>query len=174
MDCNADALAHLYDRYNRLVYSLALRILQSHALAEEITSDVFVRIWQKPTTWDPNKGSLITWMLSITRYASIDRLRYERRRPDHQGMELVEEVHVEGDTSTDEIMWTDGPLVRELLKRLPREQVEVLELAFFEGMTHKEMAQYLNLPLGTVKTRVRLGLQKLRAMWMEASTVPER
>ncbi len=170
MACDSDALAELYDRYGRLVYSLAIRILQSPMLAEEITADVFMRIWQKPASWDPNKGKLVTWMLSITRYAAIDRLRYERHRPDHRGMELLDELHAES-SGAEELLWSDGQLLRDLLTRLPAEQIEALELAFFQGMTHTEMAEHLHLPLGTVKTRVRLGLQKLRALWLDATKV---
>jgi len=167
------ALSELYQRYGLLVHSLALRILQKRELAEEISQDTFLNVWNHPETWRADGGRLSSWLLTVTRYKAIDRIRHEQRRPDLKASPLYEEqVQAEPSTQPDDPAAEDGRLIRALLSQLPAEQAEVIELAFFQGMTHSAMAERLNLPLGTVKTRVRLGLQKLRMLW-EASTDPD-
>jgi RNA polymerase sigma-70 factor (ECF subfamily) len=164
------ALAELYQCYGGLVYSLALRVLQDTNLAEEITQDAFLEVWKRPESWDPAKGRLSSWLLTLTRYTAIDRLRRERRQLNaisttiDEGLEQLPstEEHA-GDPR-----WQEGQTLRLLMAQLPPEQAQVIELAFFQGMTHSEMAEYTHLPLGTVKTRVRLGLQKLKSLWGEA------
>ncbi len=162
------ALGDLYQQYGSAIYSMALRVLRDSREAEEITQDVFLRVWNAPEKWDETKGRLISWLLTVTRYAAIDRLRAENRRA--LDVELQEETELAGETSefnTPE--WQNGQIVRRLLTQLPPEQAQVIELAFFGGLTHRELADRLNLPIGTVKTRVRLGLQKLRQLWLEAT-----
>lgn len=159
------ALSELYRRYSTLIYSLALRILQNPILAEEVAQDIFMEIWKRPASWDPSRGRLSSWLLTVTRYTAIDRLRKEQRSPD-ASTPLDETQHAIEDPVADPI-WQDGQLLRALIKKLPPEQAQAIELAFFQGMTHSQMAERLALPLGTVKTRVRLGLQKLRALWEE-------
>ena len=167
------ALSELYQRYGLLVHSLALRILQKRELAEEITQDTFLNVWNHPETWSADGGRLSSWLLTVTRYKAIDWIRREQRRPDLQAGPLHEEqVQAEPSAQPDDPAAEDGRLIRSLLSQLPVEQACVIELAFFQGMTHSEMAERLNLPLGTVKTRVRLGLQKLRSLW-EATTDPD-
>lgn len=160
-----DALMALYGRYSSLVYSLALRTLRQPALAEEVTQDVFVKVWQQPQRWDPELGQFSSWLLTITRNAAIDRLRREQR---HQTVELDPPA-----TSTpannpglDHPLWYDGQVLRRLLYELPDEQRLLIELAFFQGYTHRELAERLDLPLGTVKTRLRSGMQRLRSLWI--------
>ncbi len=163
-----NALSELYNRYGRAVYGLAFRVVQNSTLAEEVTQDTFLKVWNQPESWDPVRGKLVSWLLTIARYTAIDRLRREQRRP--MGAPLDDILEVVGKRALiDDPIWQDGRLLRTLIARLPPDQIEVIELGFYEGMTHSEMAEHLKLPLGTVKTRVRLGLQKLKTMWVEAS-----
>jgi RNA polymerase sigma-70 factor (ECF subfamily) len=160
------ALAQLYDRYNRLVFSLALAIVQDRATAEEITLDVFMRIWQKAALYNPEQARVSTWLTHITRNHSIDVLRRRAARPEHYSVELNEEAprsEPPGPTPADT---TEETLQRErvhsALSLLPADQRQVLFLAYFEGYTQSQIAETLHQPLGTVKTRMRLALQKLR------------
>lgn len=156
------ALAILYHYYGDAVYGLALHILQDSGSAEEVTQDIFLKVWERAIQWDFQKGRLSTWLLAMTRHAAIDRLRQENRRP------LV-------DTSADnvEAMFHpnhdghDEQELRGLITQLPQEQIQVIQLAFFGGMSQNDIAETLNIPLGTIKTRLRLGLQKLRKLWMD-------
>lgn len=164
------ALAALYDRYGGPVYSMALYILRSRTQAEEVTQTIFLRVWQHAERWDPSKGQLISWLLTLARYTAIDALRHEQRRPALVDAPLDDLPHLAAQPSqVNDPLWHDGQLLRELLGRLPAEQAQAIRLAFFGGMTHNEIAGALNLPLGTVKTRLRLGLSKLRDWWHEAS-----
>ena len=163
------ALSTLYDRFGGAVYSLARRILGSETMAEEVTQDIFLKVWGQAQKWDPDKGQLSSWLLTITRYTAIDRLRKENRRPPQSAFDdlanLLPSAKRVGDAR-----WHDGQVLQQLLDELPDEQSQVIELAFFQGMTHSQMAETLDLPLGTVKTRVRLGLQKLKGMWIAATS----
>lgn len=163
------ALSLLYERYGGLVYSLALRVVQNAGMAEEITQDTFLKLWAQPRTYDPARGRLVAWLMTITRHTAIDRLRKEQRRPQPSELELDDALNRAGSLAVmDDPAWQDGRLLRSLLAQLPPDQVRVIELAFFGGMSHSEIAESLNIPLGTIKTRVRLGLQKLKALWTEA------
>lgn len=163
------AFLALYERYGNLVYSLALRVVRHQVMAEEVTQDVFLKVWQQPTRWNPALGQFSSWLLTITRNAGIDRLRKERRHwtpSQHQAeplLELGEETAI-----SDNPYWYDGLILARLLQQLPSEQRQLIELAFYQGYTHSELAENLQLPLGTVKTRLRTGLQKLRVLWEEA------
>jgi RNA polymerase sigma-70 factor, ECF subfamily len=159
------ALIELYRRYGALVYGLALRVLHNPGLAEEVTQDIFLKVWQQPERWNPTLGQFSSWLLTITRNAAIDRLRKERPRQ-NQPVEQVEDLS-EHDYTT-EANWYDGQLLATLLAQLPPEQRHLIELAFYNGYSHSELAERLGLPLGTVKTRLRSGLQKLRTLWEEA------
>lgn len=159
----------LYGRYGSYVYSLALRILQDPGLAEEATQDTFLKIWHKSTLWDAQKGQLSSWLLTITRYAAIDRLRKEQRHTSRSTQLMDTLSDPTRRSSPGGRLWQDGQLLGELIAQLPQEQAQVIKLAFFQGYTHSELAELLGWPLGTVKTRLRLGLQKLRNLWQEAS-----
>ncbi len=165
-----DALTELYHRYGNLVYGLAMRIMQNRELADEITQDTFLTVWNHSDTWIPARGRLSTWLLSVTRHKAIDRIRREQCRPDGHAC-LLEEAQLESSPASqpDDSLLDDRRLIRALLAQLPPDQAQVIELAFFQGMTHSAMADFLHLPLGTVKTRVRLGLQKLKACWESAN-----
>jgi RNA polymerase sigma-70 factor, ECF subfamily len=161
------ALSELYQRYGPLVYGLALRILQKRELAEEITQDTFLTVWNQPESWSPAGGRLSSWLLTVARYKAIDRVRREQRRLDSLA-DPLDEDQVRSLPPDDPVV-DDSQLIRSLVAQLPPEQAQVIELAFFQGLTHRAMAELLDLPLGTVKTRVRLALHKLKTCW-EATT----
>ena len=167
---NSDALVALHKRYANLVYSMAWRVLQDVGLAEEVTQDVFMKLWQHAERYDPGRGRFSSWLLSVTRFAAIDRLRQEGRRP--LAAELPdgapdEQTSLERLLTTDHASWERGQHLRLLLGQLPADQREVVELAYFGGLTHSELAEQLGLPLGTVKGRLRLGLERLRGLWLD-------
>jgi RNA polymerase sigma-70 factor, ECF subfamily len=158
--CQRDqgALALLYERYGHAVYSMALYVVGDTASAEEITQDVFMRLWHRAAEWDVRRAKLSTWLLTIARNAAIDRLRKEKRRPACTEFDNVFNLlTVEPSTSHLGI----------LLQQLPKEQQEVIYLSFFGGMSQREIAEDLAIPLGTIKTRMRLGLEKLRKWWTD-------
>lgn len=169
------ALMDLYSRYGKAVYSMAMTVLGQPHQAEEVTQDIFLKVWHRAEQWDAQKGQFVHWLLAVTRNAAIDRARKEARRSpkgqvplDVIGEALGRPSHVEGPN------WENGHLLRTLLEQIPEEQQQVLELVYFQGLTHSELAEHLQLPLGTVKTRVRLGMEKLRALWHEAVKPPYR
>jgi RNA polymerase sigma-70 factor (ECF subfamily) len=163
------ALIELYRIYGAAVYGLALRVLHDSGLAEEITQDVFLKLWQMPERWNPALGQLSSWLLTITRNAAIDRLRKERHQQTHQ-LEQTDQI---ANTRADrEHSWYDGQVLNSLLQELPTEQRQLIELAFYQGYTHSELSENLRLPLGTVKTRLRSGLIKLRTLWEKAMHPP--
>lgn len=167
------AMGMLYDQYGKAVYSLAYRILQNATLAEEVTQDTFLKVWEQTTRWDAQRGKLSSWLLKITQFGAIDRLRREHRQP---------MLHPDPIEDTDEItlidrnaaMWQDGTILRQLITQLPPEQAALIDLAFFHGMSHGEIADATKIPLGTVKTRLRSGIQHLRELWIESANRPSR
>jgi len=162
------ALTELYEQYGAQVYNLTYRVLQDSRLAEEATQDTFMRLWREASRWDSRRGKLSSWLLTIARHIAIDLLRSENRqfRPDTNYLDSVAEPRATRNIPHDPVR-LDGYVLRDFMQQIPPEQAQVVEMAFFQGLTHKELAEKLNLPLGTVKTRVRLGLQKLRSMWQE-------
>ena len=160
------AMASLYQTSSRVVYGLLLRILNEHGLAEEVLLDVYMQVWRQAGSYDQGRGSPMAWMLTIARSRAIDRLRSGRQELLlRESFETVEEnarseINVE---ETAEIAEVQGK-VREALETLPAEQREVIELAYYGGLSHSEIALQLEQPLGTVKTRVRLGMMKLREL----------
>jgi len=161
---DADALDLLYDRYASRLMGLAQRILGDTGEAEEILQEVFLFVWRSATTFDPARGSVLAWLLVATRSRSIDRLR-SRRPAARAGLTSVDQVPDKADSrdlETDSAAREWETLCRSAIAELPAEQRIVLELAYFEGLTHQEIAQKTSTPLGTVKTRVRLGLMKLK------------
>jgi RNA polymerase sigma-70 factor (ECF subfamily) len=160
------ALAHLYDRYNRLVFSLAFAIVNDRATAEEITLDVFMRVWQKAGTYRADQAKVSTWLTHIARNHAIDVLRRRTVRPDQYAVDWDDAIPNDERSDSDPQESTELSLQREriqdALAQLPQEQKQALELAYFNGYTQRQIADVLKQPLGTIKTRLRLALQKLR------------
>jgi RNA polymerase sigma-70 factor (ECF subfamily) len=168
-----DALSAFYDRYSRLVFSLALNIVGDQPTAEEITLDVFARIWEKAGTYRAEQAKVTTWLTSITRNHSISLLRRRGARPEQHSLSLID--------ISPEAMPDDGhpeelaelsllrARVRAAVAELPQDQQQALALAFFKGYTHRQIAEELSQPLGTVKTRIRMALKKLRQALQDES-----
>lgn len=161
------ALEELYERYSRVVMSLALRMLAERGAAEELTQEVFFRAWKQAEAYREVKGSYATWLLSITHNMAIDELRKRQRRPQRADLEdpvaVVANI-VDGERSVEDHAWA-GALREEVasaLDVLPASQRTPIELAYFRGLTQREVAEALDVPLGTIKTRMRLGMRKLR------------
>ena len=172
---DASALEELYDRYGRLSFSLAVRIVGNPETAEEIVQEAFLSVWRRAQTYTSGRGSARTWVLSITHHRAIDALR---RKASRVQTAPLDDVRLPFPGAQD--VWLDVSRtlereeVRSALSKLPAEQRDGIELAYFGGLTYPEIAEKLNLPLGTVKSRLRLGLQKLRGILenpnVEAST----
>src|SRR5262245_11190279 len=157
----AVGIAALYDRYGRLVFSMALRVVQDRGAAEEITQDVFMRCWRNLDRYQPGQGSLVSWLLSIAHNRAIDELR--SRRGKNARREVSEDIiqpQVSLDPGFDEALLRGE--IQQALTGLPPAQRDVIELIFWGGLTRREVADRLHLPLGTVHTRLRLGMDKLR------------
>jgi len=154
------ALAELYDKYGGRVYSLAVTIVGEDMAAQEVTQDTFIKIWEHPETYRYDESKFLAWLLMITRHRAIDHLRREKLRSG-QSMSMDDEAMPEmPDASLDvEEKWRE---MRHVLDGLPAEQREVIVMAYYHGLSQSEIADMLNWPLGTVKTRLRLGMQKLR------------
>lgn len=154
-------LAQLYDWFGRAVYGVAFRVVQDHGAAEEITQDVFLRCWRNIDRYQPARGSFITWLLMIARRRAIDELRSKRGREWRQTISEDQLLLVDADCPP-----LDSALLREdvqeALDGLPAAQREVIELIFWGGLTRKEVAEHLRVPPGTVQSRLRLGMDRLR------------
>jgi len=158
------ALGRVYDRYHRLVFSLALRILADHTAAEEVAQDVFLRLWHRAGDFDPARGDLVSWLVTVTRNRAIDQLRSRQQREARTWIPMPE--------SPDSIAWLatppvaarfdDAERVGKVLASLPEQQRRMIELAYYEGYSQAEIAALLELPLGTVKTWTRTALGALR------------
>ena len=174
----AEALSELYDRYSRLVFSLAFHTLGDAAMAEEVTQDVFFRVWEKAGSYRAEQAKVGTWLTSITRNRAIDMLRRREVRPEGHSLgweELAEsnEPPSAGHNPEDlAAQALQGLRVRTAINQLPAEQQRALSLAFFGGYSHSEIAAQLGEPLGTVKTRIRMALQKLRNLLEEEKALP--
>jgi RNA polymerase sigma-70 factor (ECF subfamily) len=163
-----DAMVALHTRYADLVYSIGYRVLNDAGAAEECVQDTFMRVWTSGAQYDPTRGSLVAWLVSIARNIAIDRLRQRGRQvsiaDDRDALDDTE--HLAAATMPD--YWRDRERVEALrlvMQGLPAEQFEVLHLSYYGGLSQSEIAAHLNIPLGTVKTRMRLGMQKLREAW---------
>jgi len=158
-----DALAELYDRHARLVYSLALRIVRDQGDAEDVAQEVFSQAWRQAARYESRRGNVIAWLLNLTRSRAIDRLRGRRSRPEAASDSLALEMP-DLAPPIDERLALSGRAaeIRAAVDELSVLQRMAIELAFYEGLTHVEIAERLELPLGTVKTRIRQGLLKLK------------
>ena len=162
------AFVAMYDRYSALVYSTSLRILTDSQLAEDVTQDVFVRLWNRPETFVAERGRFLSWLMSVSRNRAVDQLRARgrRRRREVESLIPTEEytaiVGDEEDPAHTAQIHEEQWQVRRALVCLPVDQRRALELAYFGGLTQQEIAAALHEPLGTIKTRIRLGMMKLR------------
>ncbi len=168
LQARAEALSELYDRYGRLVFGLALNSVGNSATAEEITQDVFLRVWQHARQYRADRAKVSTWLTSITRHRAIDQLRRRGSRPEQRSVDWAElEPGVEPSVNGPEqvaALAMERERIHAAIAQLSEEQRRVLALAYFQGLTQSQIAESLGLPLGTVKTRIRLGMQKLRDM----------
>jgi len=152
------AMAAIYDRYSRIVYSVALRVLRDPAAAEDVLQDVFLGLWRQPESFVASRGSLGGWLAVVARNRAIDSLR--RKRPSEQ----IEDVYLASPVSLADEADRNAMMkrARAVIMRLPLEQRKTLEMAYFDGLTHSEIAEITGDPLGTVKTRIRSALLSLR------------
>ena len=152
------AMALLYDRYSHLVYAVALRVLSDGSAAEDILQDVFMQLWRNAQTFNASRGSLAAWLAVIARNRAIDQLR--KKRPEVEAAETVIAVDRDLENTTERNQMIEK--VRTVLAGMPAEQRAPLEMAFFDGLTHVEIAGKTGQPLGTIKTRIRSGLSAVR------------
>ena len=156
------ALAELYDRYGRPAYGLALRVLRDEALAEDAVQDAFIAIWRTAARFVPEKGKASTWILTLVHRRAVDVVRREQRRR----ADTLEHVAEPGGRAVDEEAWLrlQRERVQDALRQLPDQQREALELAYYGGFTQSELAERLGHALGTIKSRMFLGLARLREL----------
>jgi RNA polymerase sigma-70 factor, ECF subfamily len=165
---DADAFARLYDRHADLVYSVALRVLADPALAQDAAQDVFLRLWRTPDAYDATRGRFVSWLVSVARNRAVDEVRTRGRR---RLREIGENAAVDDppdwraeDPQLAVQVQADRIAVRRALEQLPPDQRIALEMAYFSGLTQQEIAERLDQPLGTIKTRTRLAMKKLRSL----------
>ena len=158
------ALARLYDAYRVILFGLLVRILNSREEAEDILQDVFIQVWRRAKDFDEKRGRPFTWLVTLARSRAIDRLRQLGARQRLATGAAQEQPEKVSDAFSDTIKTAQRETVRRALAELPEEQKHTLVLAYFEGLTQSEIAAKLNTPLGTIKTRMRSGMIKLRAL----------
>jgi len=163
---DAEALMAMYDRYGRLSFALAYRIVGDPSLAEEVVQDAFLQVWNRAGTFDMARGSNVRgWLMTIVHNRSIDfRRRDLDRRPAHVPIDDVDDLLSVPDVWGDVSATLTQEHMRAAVDTLPRDQRRAIELAFFDGLTHGEIAEREDAPLGTIKGRLRLGLKKLRSV----------
>jgi RNA polymerase sigma-70 factor, ECF subfamily len=152
------AMGMLYDRYSNVVYAVALRVLGDTAAAEDVLQDIFMQLWRNPAAFDSSRGNIAAWLAVVARHRAIDRLRKRRSETDIEDVVLASQASLEAEV--DRRMFVAK--VRSALANLPPEQKLALEMAFFEGLTHSEIAEKTHEPLGTIKTRIRAAIIALR------------
>ncbi len=163
---DAEAFAVLYDRHSRAAYSLAYRMMGERQAAEDLVQDAFLKVWRAAGSYRSERGSVRTWLLSVVHNRGIDQLRsLASRRRTQEKIEASAPNSQPSEAFSESWRNSQREQVREALKTLPKEQLKILELAYFSGYTHVEIAELLRLPLGTVKGRMRLGLKKIRAFF---------
>ena len=162
------ALSELYDATSPAVFGLVRRIVEDFSVAEEVTLDVYTQVWRLASTYSDEKGSPVTWLLIIARSRAIDHLRSRARRVREQERPIevaLDHCHPDPNPETTAISGKRQQIVRDILADLEPEQVTMLQLAFFEGLSHGEIAAKTGIPLGTVKTRIRTGIMRMRELF---------
>ena len=161
------AFLALYERYSSRIFTLILHMVSDRMLAEEILQETLLRVWSRAEQYVPERGSPLIWMLAIARYTVLERLRFESHRPilsdGNEPTPLLENLP-EPESTSEEARWRSLHLV---IQSLPEDQRTVLEMAYYQGLSQSEIAEMLELPLGTVKTRLRAGMLRLRQQWLE-------
>ena len=165
-----EAVSALYDRYGRLVYTIAIKVVNDGELAEEITQDVFVKACDYAHTYRPEIAKVSSWLISITRHRAIDELRRQKAHPDKNNIpwpEEIESVEFRAPSADGPEEMAEKNMLQQnmgrILSALPADQKKVLGLAFYMGLSHSQIADTLGEPLGTVKSRIRLAMEKLQA-----------
>ena len=167
---SSDAFAVVYDRHGGAAYSLAHRIVGEAGMAEDVTQEAFLSIWRSSARFDATRGSVRGWVLGVVRNRAIDALRRSARpapKLDLDDDAVLETQPAEQRTDAEAIRRETAGRLRQALGLLPREQSQVIELAYFGGFSHSEIAEMLGAPIGTIKGRMRLGLEKIRATLAE-------
>lgn len=158
-----DAIAVLYDRYSGMAYGLAYRITGDATLAEDVVQEAFVSLWKQARRFDPERGQVRSWLMTIVHHRGVDAVRRRSSRGERALPDGPEEFIASQPRPEELAEWTlDAEAVREAVKQVPEEQRKTIEMAYFMGMTHVEIAARMEVPLGTVKSRLRIGLEKMR------------
>jgi RNA polymerase sigma-70 factor (ECF subfamily) len=168
------ALLALYDRHGRVAYGLAYRVLGEAGAAEEAVQDAFLRVWRRAATFDASRGAVRAWLLTIVHHCAIDLLRRRASAPPIvAGLDEIVERRAVPDAWSEVAERLDREKVRTAVATLPGEQRRAIEMAYFDGLTHREIAERDGLPLGTVKGRLRLGLRRLHGLLAETAPAIE-
>lgn len=165
-----DALAEAYRRHGGAVYSLARRVVRDDGMAEEVVQEVFLRLWTSPDRFDPERGSLRSWLLAQAHGRSIDRLRSDGARRQREERDARRTASAGYDLEREAMDLAVADRVSEVMENLPPAERQALELAYFDGYTYREVAQILDTPEGTVKSRIRAGLKRLRTDLIDRET----
>lgn len=164
---DADALEELYDLYYRLLFGMVISIVKKREEAEDLLQEIFVNIWNKADSFDPERGNVYSWIVTLTRNKAIDRIRSKGYKTQQKQSVSIHKplFSLEGDKHDpmETTIFSDrAELVKKALDEIPEKQCEVIKIAYYRGMTQSEIADHLDIPLGTVKTRTRQGMIKLK------------
>ncbi len=165
---NEEALLQLHDEFATPVYSVAYHVLGNSQDAEEVTQDVFLKLWDKSQSFDPDRGKFTSWLLTIARRTAIDRLRKrQRREPPDNSVSIDSAPYLSEIIGGEEDITDLQHSLLSVMDELPTDQRDAIYLAYFHGMSHSDIAAHVNKPLGTIKSHIRMGMQKLRIIWMQ-------
>lgn len=167
VDKDEQAFLTLYDRYSRRVFALTLHILRDEQLAEEATQDAFLKCWCRARSFFTERGAFASWLLTIARNISLDRLRLDKHRPALSGEKDPEDIWdllPDVESELEETRWRSLYFI---LQSLPKDNRIAIEMAYYQGLSHSEIADTLGWPVGTVKTRIRLGMNQIRQQWLD-------
>ncbi|MGB7339983.1 MAG: sigma-70 family RNA polymerase sigma factor [Phototrophicaceae bacterium] len=163
-----EALLQLHDEFATPVYSVAYHVLGNSQDAEEVTQDVFLKLWDKSQSFDPDRGKFTSWLLTIARRTAIDRLRKrQRREPPDNSVSIDSAPYLSEIIGGEEDITDLQHSLLSVMNELPTDQRDAIYLAYFHGMSHSDIAAHVNKPLGTIKSHIRMGMQKLRIIWMQ-------